>query len=58
MISVPIPIQKEQKLSVKYIPYSLDERPKEFILGVGDQASISEIKQRIFELLPEEQTKS
>lgn len=58
MLSVPIPIQKEQKLSVKYFPASLEERPKEFILGVGDQASVSEIKQRIMELLPEEHNRT
>ena len=44
MLSVPIPVQKEQRLAVKYFPANLEERPKEFIIGVGDQASISEVK--------------
>lgn len=54
MLSVPIPIQKEQKLVVKYFPASLEERPKEFILGVGEQVSLNEVKQRLMECLPAE----
>ena len=44
MLSVPIPIHKEIKLSIKYFPLSLTERPKEFYLNVGEYVTLSEIR--------------
>lgn len=36
MLSVPIPINKENKINVKYFPYNFEDKPKEFILSIGD----------------------
>ena len=52
MLNVPIPMNKEIKLPVKYFPFNLAERPKEFLLNVGEFVTFSEIKQKIIENLP------
>jgi hypothetical protein len=57
MLSVPIPANKEYKLSIKYFPYTLDERPKEYVIGVGEMVSLSEIRQKLMENLPPELSK-
>lgn len=44
MISVPIPINKEIKLSIKYFPLSLKEKHKEFLINVGEFVTINEIR--------------
>lgn len=44
MISVPIPVNKEIKLTIKYIPYSLSEAAQEFVFSVGEYVTINEIK--------------
>ena len=44
MLSVPIPINKEIKLCVKYFPINLGERPIEFLMSVGEFITFSEIK--------------
>ena len=44
MLSVPIPINKDFKLNIKYFPYNLDEKPKEFLINVGEYVTLSEIK--------------
>jgi len=57
MMSVPIPVHKEFKLSVKYFPLSLADNPKEFIFSVGEFVTLSEIRQKLLDNLPKEQTK-
>jgi hypothetical protein len=57
MLSVPIPINKDFKLTVKYFPLSLTERPKEFSINVGEFVTLNEIRQKIVDSLPEEQSK-
>ena len=52
MLSVPIPMNKEIKLSVKYFPLNLAEKPKEFSMNVGEFVTFSEIRQKIVENLP------
>jgi hypothetical protein len=52
MLSVPIPMNKEIKMTVKYFPQNLAERPKEFSLNVGEYVTVSEIKQKIIDSLP------
>jgi hypothetical protein len=54
MLSVPIPINKEIKLSVKYFPCNLAEQPKEFSMSVGEFVTFSEIRQKLIENLPED----
>jgi hypothetical protein len=49
MLSVPIPQTKEQKITVKYFPYKLEEEHKEFTLSVGDQFNLREIRHKILE---------
>ena len=44
MLSVPIPLNKEMKLTIKYFPYTLQDNPKEFILNVGEYTTIHEIR--------------
>lgn len=44
MLSLPIPINKDFKLCIKYFPYTLDQTPKEFIVNVGEYVTLSEIK--------------
>src|SRR3569833_982313 len=51
ILSVPIPIHKEIKLSIKYFPLSLSERPKEFLMNVGEYVTLSEIRQKLVENL-------
>ena len=36
MLSVPIPQNKEQKITIKYFPYKFEEEHKEFIINVGE----------------------
>lgn len=57
MLSVPIPVNKELKLSIKYFPIDISQNPKEFIMNVGEYVTFSEIKQKLIENLPEEQRK-
>jgi hypothetical protein len=52
MLSVPIPVNKEIKLTIKYFPLSLSEKPKEFMINVGEFVTLSEIKQKLVENLP------
>jgi ubiquitin carboxyl-terminal hydrolase 4/11/15 len=47
MLSVPLPINKELKLTVKYFPWNLGDRPKEFIMNVGEFVTFSEIKSKL-----------
>jgi ubiquitin C-terminal hydrolase len=54
MLSVPIPINKDFKLTIKYFPLSLEEKPKEFSINVGEFVTLNEIRQKIVENLPEE----
>ena len=44
VLSVPIPAQKNQTFTVKYLPYNIGERPVEFQLCVGEYVTVSEIK--------------
>lgn len=44
MLSVPIPLNKEIKLNIKYFPMSLTEKPKEFAINVGEFVTLSEIR--------------
>lgn len=44
MLSVPIPLTKDIKLSIKYFPYTLQEKPKEFHFSVGEFITLIEIK--------------
>ena len=57
MISVPIPMNTDFKLTVKYFPMSLAERPKKFHLSVGEFVTITEIRQKINDHLSTESTK-
>ena len=58
MLSVPIPQVKEQKISVKYFPYKIEEEHKEFVIVVPDSISTREIKLKIQEnISPEGQSK-
>lgn len=54
MLSVPIPVNKELKLAVKYFPLDLLKNPKEFIMNVGEFVTFSEIRSKIIENLPPE----
>jgi hypothetical protein len=47
MLSVPIPINKELKLTVKYFPWDIGLRPKEFTMNVGEFVTFSEIKSKL-----------
>lgn len=56
MLSLPIPhAQKDLKVSIKYYPRSLLSKPKEFLIQVGEYATLNEVKSRIVENLPKEQ---
>ena len=57
MLSVPIPINKDVKIAIKYFPLSLSERPKEFSMNVGEFVTLSEIKSKLLDNIPSEQTK-
>lgn len=52
MLSVPIPINKDVKIAVKYFPLGLQEKPKEFMMNVGEFVTLSEIKQKLLDNLP------
>jgi hypothetical protein len=57
MLSLPIPVgQKDIRISVKYYPRSLLDRPKEFLFQVSEYATLNEIRTKIVEELPKEQT--
>jgi hypothetical protein len=48
MLSLPIPhAQKDLKVSIKYYPRSLLDKPKEFIFQVGEYATLNELKSKI-----------
>ena len=47
MLSVPIPANKDFKLTVKYFPLTLSEKPKEFIMNVGEFVTLNEIRAKI-----------
>jgi ubiquitin C-terminal hydrolase len=47
MLSVPIPMNKESKMNVKYFPFSIQEKPMEFIINIGEYTTFPEIKSRI-----------
>ena len=57
MLSVPIPINKDFKFTIKYFPLSLSEKPKEFQISVGEYVTLSEIRQKLVENLPNEHLK-
>jgi hypothetical protein len=48
---VPIPSQKNQIFTVKYLPYNIGEKPAEFQLCVGEYVTVSEIKSKVEEFL-------
>ena len=52
MLSVPIPSTKEYKLTVKYLPYNLDEAALEITFNVGDMVNANEIRTKVIENLP------
>jgi hypothetical protein len=41
-------------MSVKYFPLSLSDKPKEYMINVGEFVTLNEIKQKIIENLPPE----
>jgi hypothetical protein len=44
MLSVPIPLHKDFKFNIKYYPLSLAEKPKEFVMSVGEFVTLNEIR--------------
>mmetsp|Transcript_20525 Transcript_20525/g.19502 ORF Transcript_20525/g.19502 Transcript_20525/m.19502 type:complete len:113 (+) Transcript_20525:596-934(+) len=54
MLSVPIPTNKEFRLSIKYFPLNINVRPKEFLLTVGDYATLTDVRQKIMDHITEE----
>lgn len=54
MLSVPVPVNTDFQLTVKYFPLSLAEQPKEFSMNVAEYVTLSEIKQKILDGLPNE----
>jgi hypothetical protein len=57
MLSLPIPqATKDIKFTIKYFPLSLLNKPKEFTFLIGEYATLSEIKQKIAESIPPEQS--
>jgi len=58
MLSVPIPINRECKLAVKYFPYTLQEKPKEFLINVADTVTLQELRSKILEALGFEAAKN
>jgi hypothetical protein len=49
MLSVPIPMNKEMKMTVKYFPYNLSIKPIEFVMNIGEFVTMSEIKQKVID---------
>jgi hypothetical protein len=49
MLSVPLPLNKDFKLQIKYFPLTLEQKPKEFIISVGEFCSYSEIRQKLMD---------
>jgi ubiquitin carboxyl-terminal hydrolase 4/11 len=49
MLSVPIPCIKEKTVPVKFIPASLQEKPKIYRVNIGEYETIYELKQKITE---------
>jgi hypothetical protein len=54
VLSLPIPNQKNNSFTIKYIPVNTDESPKEFQLSVGEFVTVNEIRQKIEEYLKPE----
>jgi hypothetical protein len=44
MLSVPIPNQKEIRLTIKWIPLSFEEQMIDFTIQAGEFITIAEIK--------------
>lgn len=44
MLSLPIPANKDFRLNIKYFPLTLSEKPKEFIISVGEYVTYAEIR--------------
>mmetsp|Transcript_30837 Transcript_30837/g.22922 ORF Transcript_30837/g.22922 Transcript_30837/m.22922 type:complete len:111 (-) Transcript_30837:1056-1388(-) len=53
MLSVPIPSNKEQRLTIRYFPANLNQKPKEFVMSVSDYGTLNEIRPKIMEQLGE-----
>jgi hypothetical protein len=57
MLSLPIPTNKDFRLQIKYFPCSLEQKPQEFVISVGEFVTLSEIKTKLMEALPPESTR-
>ncbi len=44
-------LHKDFRLTIKYFPLSLAERPKEFSISVGEYVTLNEIQQKIVDYL-------
>ena len=51
MLSIPIPIIKENWITVKYFPYSLKEPHKLLRVNIGEYESVTDLKSKISETL-------
>ncbi|CDW86593.1 ubiquitin carboxyl-terminal hydrolase [Stylonychia lemnae] len=51
MLSVPIPIIKENVVNVKYFPYSLKQPHKLLKINVGEYDSVTDLKQKVQDIL-------